>query len=356
MTDSPLLPYHERNEARMLGTAGSTLLTYGDVPSEYRAGLDDAILFDCTDRGMVHVTGTDALEFLHRITSCDVHALRPGQGNAGLLLDSKGKVLQMFDLALSAEDRFELSTPPGQAVELIAALDTYIFTEDVKLSDETQGHAPIDMVGSHAGSVLGSVMGEVPEAFLHHFETVESDWGPLRITNLPVLGAAGWRLDGRPEQMLEVWETLASSGAVPGGLAARDSLRVEAIDPLWGVDVDGSIYPQEARLEAAFSLTKGCYIGQEVVAKIDTYGGLNKRLMALRLDHDDPVAAGTRLWREEKGEWRDLGVSTSWAYSFALDCGLVLAYVKRKHQEAGTVFRLGDGPGTATIVAEPVRT
>ncbi|HIF39943.1 MAG TPA: aminomethyl transferase family protein [Planctomycetes bacterium] len=356
MTDSPILSYHERNGARMLGTAGSTLLTYGDVPAEYRAGLDDAILLDCTDRGMVHVSGTDALEFLHRITSCDVHALRSGQGNAGLLLDSKGKVVQMFDLARSAEDRFELSTPPGQAGELITALDTYIFTEDVKLSDESQGHAPIDMVGSHAGSVLGSVMGEVPEALLHHFETVESDWGPLRITNLPILGAPGWRLDGRPEQMLEVWEILASSGAVPGGLVARDSLRVEAIDPLWGVDVDASIYPQEARLEAAFSLTKGCYIGQEVVAKIDTYGGLNKRLMALRVDHDDPVAAGTRLWREADGEWRDLGVSTSWAYSFALDCGLVLAYVKRKHQEEGTVFRLDDGPGTATIVPEPVRT
>ncbi len=355
MMDSPLLPYHERAGARMLGTAGSTLLTYGDVPGEYRAGLDDAILLDCTDRGMVHVSGADALEFLHRITSCEVHALGVGQGNAGLLLDSKGKVQHMFDLARSTEDRFELSTPPGQAAELIAALDTYIFTEDVKLSDESQSHAPIDMVGSHAGSVLGSVMGEVPEALLHHFDTVESDWGPLRITNLPILGAVGWRLDGRPEQMLGVWETLASSGAVPGGLVARDSLRLEAIEPLWGVDVDSTVYPQEARLEAAFSLTKGCYIGQEVVAKIDTYGGLNKRLMALRVDHDDPVVAGTRLWREVDGEWRDLGVSTSWAYSFALDCGLLLAYVKRNHQDAGTVFRLDDGPATATIVPEPVR-
>jgi folate-binding protein YgfZ len=355
MTDSPILPYHQRAGARMLGTEGSTLLTYGDVPAEYRAGLDDAILFDCTDRGMVRVTGTDALEFLHRITSCEVHGLSVGQGCAGLLLDSKGKVLQMFDLAHSGDECFDLSTPPGQASELIAALDTYIFTEAVELSDETPGHAPIDMVGSHAGSVLGSVMGEVPEALLHHFEAVESDWGPLRITNLPILGAPGWRLDGSPEQMLEIWETLATSGAQPGGLVARDSLRVEAIEAVWGVDVGTSIYPQEARLESAFSLTKGCYIGQEVVAKIDTYGGLNKRLMALRVDHDDPVAAGTRLWREVNGEWRDLGVSTSWGYSFALDCGLVLAYVKRKHQEVDTVFRLGEGPGTATLVPEPIR-
>jgi glycine cleavage system aminomethyltransferase T len=91
-----------------------------------------------------------------------------------------------------------------------------------------------------------------------------------------------------------------------------------------------------------------------VVAKIDTYGGLNKRLVGLRVSHDDPVPTGTRLHREENGEWRDLGLVTSWAYSFALDTGLVLAYVKRRHQEPGTTFRLGQGPGEATIVPLPV--
>ena len=109
------------------------------------------------------------------------------------------------------------------------------------------------------------------------------------------------------------------------------------------------MYPQEARLDGAFSLTKGCYIGQEVVAKIDTYGGLNKQLFRLRVSHDDPVAPGTRLVRELDGERRDLGVVTSWAYSFALDGGVVLAYVKRKHQEPGTEFELGETGATAAL-------
>jgi len=339
----------------MLGNQGSTLLTYGDVPGEYRAGLDDAILFDCTDRGMVKVSGADALEFLHRITSCEVHSLKVGQGCAGLLLDGKGKVQQMFDLARTGEQSFDLSTPPGQAPGLVSALDMYLFAEAVELSDESDKHLPIEMVGSHAGSVLGSVLGEVPEALRFHFEDVQSDWGDLRVTNVPVMGVAGWRMDGAPDCILALWETLATSGAMPGGLVARDCLRVEMVYPLWGVDVDDTIYPQEARLESAFSLTKGCYIGQEVVAKIDTYGGLNKRLMPLRVDHDDPVEIGTRLWRELDGEWRDLGVVTSWAYSFALDCGVVLAYVKRKHQDVGTTFRLGDGPACVTLVQEPIR-
>ncbi len=124
-----------------------------------------------------------------------------------------------------------------------------------------------------------------------------------------------------------------------------------------GVDIDENVYPQEAGLEGAFALDKGCYIGQEVVAKIDTYGGLNKRLLVLRVDHSDPVARGTRLMREDEGERRELGLVTSWAYSFALDGGLVLAYVKRRHQEPGTVFDLADergqARGRATIVPAP---
>jgi folate-binding protein YgfZ len=114
----------------------------------------------------------------------------------------------------------------------------------------------------------------------------------------------------------------------------------------FGVDIDDTIYPQEARLESAFSLDKGCYIGQEVVAKIDTYGGLNKRLMLLHVEHDNPIAPGTRLERfdEKRNTWRDLGVVTSWGYSFAIDGGCVLAYVKRRHQDEGTEFRLGEAP------------
>ena len=92
-----------------------------------------------------------------------------------------------------------------------------------------------------------------------------------------------------------------------------------------------------------------------VILRIDTYGGLNKRLVALRISHDDPVPRGTRLLREEDGEVRDLGVVTSWAYSFALDAGVALGYVKRRHQEPGTVFRLGDTAGEAVIVDLPIR-
>ena len=145
------------------------------------------------------------------------------------------------------------------------------------------------------------------------------------------------------------------AGATPVGLVARDILRCEAGVAAHGVDITDDVYPQEARLDHAFSLEKGCYIGQEVVAKIDTYGGLNKRLMALAVSHDDPVPAGTELARADEDERRVLGLITSWAYSFVLDTGIVLAYVKRKHQDTGTTFAIGDSSATATIVDLPLR-
>jgi folate-binding protein YgfZ len=148
---------------------------------------------------------------------------------------------------------------------------------------------------------------------------------------------------------------LVEAGARPAGIIARDILRVEAGQAVYGEDIDESVYPQEARLENAFSLTKGCFIGQEVVAKIDTYGGLNKRLVGLKISHDDPIVPGTRLLRTEDGEQRDLGVITSWAYSFVLDTGLALGYVKRRHQKPGTRFQVGESGATAEIVPIPVR-
>ncbi|MCY2961405.1 MAG: hypothetical protein NTY35_14675, partial [Planctomycetota bacterium] len=178
---------------------------------------------------------------------------------------------------------------------------------------------------------------------------------PLSVASVPVAGSEGWRLDAGPERAAALWNACIRAGARPAGVVMHDILRVEAAAAAWGADIDDSVYPQEARLESAFSLTKGCYTGQEVIAKIDTYGGLNKRLVALRVSHDDPVPRGTRLHRLDEGEWRDLGVATSWAYSFVLDTGLVLAFVKRRHQKVGNEFRLGDGPATATIVSIPVR-
>ncbi len=361
MNHSPLSSLHRTADARFTAPEpGGVLLTYGDVPSEYRAGRESCVLFDASQRGALRVTGEDAESFLERITANQVKGLEPGRGQRNLLLNGKGKVHHDFDLRREA-DGYHLSTPPGRASALAEAVDVYLFTEAVELEETTQEHAPLEITGPSAAGVLESLLGAAPTAEPYHTRTLEFDGRPLIVTPLPVAGSLGWRLDAGPQGVLSLWRALLAAGATPAGLVVHDMLRVEAGRAAWGQDVNGHVYPQEARLEDAFSLEKGCYIGQEVVAKIDTYGGLNKCLFGLRVDHDDPVPAGTRLLEQETedGEHRDLGLVTSWAYSFVLDTGLVLGYVKRRHQARGTTFLLGgDGGetrGTATIVEIPVR-
>ena len=233
-------------------------------------------------------------------------------------------------------------------------LDGYHFGEDIQWRNDSAEAIVLDLVGPKAQAGLERALSLSLDPTTRSSALVPFAQGTIELLPWSVAGHPGWRLITPPACAPALWEALTGAGACPAGLVVFDSLRAESGHAVWGVDIDETVYPQEARLEDAFSLTKGCYIGQEVVAKIDTYGGLNKRLMLLALSDDDPVVPGTRLFESEPGsEARDLGVVTTWAYSFALDRGVVLAYVKRKHQAPGTRFALGGGDRTATIVDFP---
>jgi folate-binding protein YgfZ len=353
MDRSPLIQALEGAGARMGARPEApeldAVLTFGDVPAEYQAGRQGCVLFDASDRARVSVVGKDAASFLHRLLANDVRGLAPGTGNRNMLLTPKGKVTSLFDVA-QLDESIELSAPPGTGAALAAALDVFLFAEDVQIEDSTATHAPLELAGPTAARVVEDALGVAPPASDHGRATLDDG---TTVTRLDVVGAPGFRIDAGPDGASALWNKLVECGAAPAGVVARDILRVEAGAALFGVDVDDGIYPQEARLEDAFSLDKGCYIGQEVVAKIDTYGGLNKRLFALRVEHDDPIAHGTRLLLADGDEKRNLGVVTSWAYSFVLDTGLALGYVKRRHQELGTTFSLSGDQGTAAIVEFP---
>jgi len=353
VNESILLELHRAAGARWREDPAG-VLTYGDVPAEYAAAMEGAVLFDATTAGAIDVSGADALEFLHRITANDVRALAPGRSQRNLLLSSKGKVVFDFEL-FRHEDRVRIAVAAARAKALVDALEMYHFSEKVTFEVASATSAPLELAGPRSADVVRAVSGLRDLPIDRGWTSASFEGAPLLVAALPVAGTNGWRLDAGPERAASLWHALVAAGARPAGVVVHDILRVEAAAAAWGADVDENVYPQEARLESAYSLTKGCYTGQEVIAKIDTYGGLNKRLVALRVSHDDPVARGTRLNRLDEGEWRDLGVVTSWAYSFVLDTGLVLGFVKRRHQAIGNEFRLGDGPATATIVSMPVR-
>src|SRR5687767_6669122 len=139
---SLLLERHRAAGAQIVPGPEPFVITFGDVPAEYRAGCEGAALFDRTDRGSLEVAGAEAAVFLHRLLSNTVRTLKPGQGNRNMLLSSRGKVLAIFDLELE-EGAVRLSTEPGQASGLLGALDTYLFAEKLKLLDRSEACAPL---------------------------------------------------------------------------------------------------------------------------------------------------------------------------------------------------------------------
>lgn len=353
MEGSPLLARHRalglRLAARPEAPASATPLFFAPPPAEYAAARAGAALLDESDRERLLVRGKDALDFLHRLLANHVKRLTVGTGNRNALLTPKGKVQFLFE-CLRQEDGFALELPPGTARPLAETLERFHFSEAVTFEDRSASAAPLVLAGPAARAQLERVLGplELPPPLA--LGRASFAGRPLALL---VLGPTRFRLDAGPEGVVALWDALVAAGATPCGLVVRDSLRVEAGEALFGVDVDEQVYPQEANLAEAFALDKGCYIGQEVVAKIDTYGGLNKRLCTLQVEPSDPVARGTKLYRVEEGERRELGLVTSWAYSFAHDAGLVLAYVKRRHQDPGTEFELGEGQARARLLPAP---
>ncbi|MBK7645225.1 MAG: aminomethyl transferase family protein [Planctomycetes bacterium] len=355
MERSALLHEHQTAGARLQPGEPARLLTYGDVPAEYHAAQEGCALFDETDRGRLEVSGPEAAAFLHRLLANEVRGLAVGSGARNLLLDAKGKILFEFELYRVEDARFVLSVPPGRAAALAAALERYHFSEKIAFENQSASYAPLVVLGPQSDALVERVLACAAPQAEYSWTSGSFEGAPVLAVRTRSAGSRAIRLVAAPEFVARLWNALRAAGATAAGVIVRDILRVEAGAALPGEDVDETVYPQEARWEDAFSLEKGCYIGQEVVAKIDTYGGLNKRLTLLKVSHDDPIARGTRLYRLDEGEWRDLGVVTSWAYSFVLDTGAVLAYVKRRHQKAGTQFRVGEGPATAVIVRHPLR-
>src|SRR6185503_8211812 len=210
-----------------------TALAFGAVPGEYAAARAGCALLDAGDRGRVEVRGKDAADFLHRLLANHAKALGTGQGNANLLLSPKGKILFDFELQRHAE-HFELSTPPGRAPALLAALERYHFSEAVRFADTSAAHAPLELAGPSAREVVARLAGQ--EVELAPFGWRSIPWrGGARVVSK--LRPDAWRLDGGPERAAELWDALLAGGATPCGLVVRDSLRIEAGLPLSGLDL-----------------------------------------------------------------------------------------------------------------------
>jgi folate-binding protein YgfZ len=320
-------------------------VTEARILQEYRAAKTSAAVVDIGSYGKILFRGPDSADFLQGLLTNDISKLSVNQGLPASLLTHKGKLTAHFWLCRRGEGEFLAFHPPQVTARLTGGLAKYLLLSDTKLEDVSAAWSAYLLLGPRAAGVLQSLVA------LKLLSGPESDGGfafsyPVFQSDGLVLCVPSARAAGFHNAMMESGKAF---GLETIGQETSEILRVEAGVPLIGVDTDDDTYPVEVNLEESISYDKGCYLGQETIARLKTYGRVNRRLSALRLSRRIP--AGTELLHENEL----VGKITSVAESPALGCFLGMAKVGHPHAEPGVTLTFGTGDGTAEVVPFPSR-
>lgn len=307
MKQSRLHDQHQQLGATFEDVTGwSVPAHFGDASAEHAAVRNGVGISDLSHRGKMRVTGDDRIKWLQSIISNDILPLQPGQGRYSSFLTHKGKMLGYFRVYIQSdavwiEDVGEVGEATFQALRKFLLYGTKAKMENCLESWGlllVSGPKSAKVVAAAFGvevqtlpllQTISTMIGGQPALIMHTEETGEEDWEIL----LPADGlSAAWA------QMMTAG---APFGVKPVGAQARDLLRIEAGLPKAGPDLNEEIVPPEANLEGkAFSLSKGCYPGQEVVARMDTYGNVRRHLVGLIIQDKTAPPKGSKLFSGDR--------------------------------------------------------
>jgi folate-binding protein YgfZ len=291
--------------------------------AQEQALVEGAGLADGRDHGSVLVTGPDALSFLHSLLSQDVAGLGPGDGVHTLLLQPQGKLDCDLRLLVVGPEEIRLDCEAGRGEALAASLRRFKLRVKAEVEDTTGSWGVLILRGRRALEVAEKAAGvAVPGVQHHHLSwpgrevrLVRADW-PGGWPGIDVVGPVE-ALDG-------IWDALVEAGATPAGTEAFEAARVAAGVPRQGVDTDERTIPQEAFLLDAVSFTKGCFLGQELVCRIDTRGHVNRYLRGFVMRDDTTPPAGAGI------VWGDKEVGTLTTVARSAGRTRALGYLRRE--------------------------
>ncbi len=339
---------------------------FGDAAAEHAALRGSVGVVDLSCRSRLCLVGADRVKFLHGQVTNDVQRLRVGEGCYAALVNAKGRMesdLNVYRLA----DELLLDFEPGYRDTVSQRLEKYVITEDVQVLDAAPHYGLLSVQGPKAAEAVGQLglPWELPVKALAVSAYQDGTLGQLYLMRNSRVGAvvggtvlpaeagtpsgAGFDLFVPTAALGAVFDKLVAAAKGLGGRAcgwtALETARIESGIPRFGQDMDETNLPPEAGLEArAISYSKGCYIGQEVIARIRTYGQVAKTLRGLQLP--DGLAAlpvrGDKVFAGDK----EIGQVTS-----AVP-GLALGYVRKEHQAPGTglTLRTAGGEWAVTVV------
>ncbi|NIR49837.1 aminomethyl transferase family protein [candidate division KSB1 bacterium] len=302
-----------------------------NLGEEYSAIRDAAAMMERPYFDILKVSGKDHADLLHRMTTNELRNLKPGEGQINIFTNEKGRIIDRVVLQ-KHDDSMMLTISPGNAKKIAEWIETYTFIEDVKIEDLSSIVDTLTLFGPNGSQILGKVFDQdFSELPAHHLSKTAWKGKDVQIASTDELGVPGYNLFLDFTDVAELWQELVNAGSQVGlkpiGGEVYNVARIEAGWPVYGKDFDDTINPHEARMGPYINFDKGCYIGQEVVARLDTYEKVQKHLSGILLEGDslpnehDPILIDDRK----------VGHLTSITHSIGLDQNVALGYVRTKY-------------------------
>jgi folate-binding protein YgfZ len=325
---SPLEETHQQLGAKMCEDgAWRVPASYGDVAAEYSIVREGgAGLIDLSMRGRVEVGGTEAVQFLNGLITNDVKTLEEGAWTRAAFPNVQGRLIASARVLRLAGDKFLFDTEAATHERILKTLGRFTLAGDFRVTDLTDELALVSLQGAQARSVLRATLGE-EAARMERGRVLGVKWNDrtLHLIRATHTAEDGFDLFVNAADAASLWAALCDSGARPFGFDALEILRIEAGEPRYGVDMDETNVVLEAVSSDAVSFTKGCYVGQEIIARIHWRGHVAKKLAGLTFDEQGEAKRDDKV-RTTDG--KEIGRLTSPAFSPRLNRQIALGYIK----------------------------
>lgn len=336
--------------------------SYGDTAIEYAAVREHgAGLIDLSSRGRIVVGGLEAVSFLNGLITNDMKTLVENTWMPAAFPNVQGRLIASVRIIRLKDVQSEEHVHPTYLVDTEAAthepvlitLQRFTLAGDFRVTDVSTQTAQFTVQGNKADDVIQSVLAN-PFEELSANGALKTTWNGSEVTVLrgSHTSADGFDVVVDADLASELWQSLVQAGATPVGSDTLEVLRIEAGIPRYGVDMDATNVVTETNQDDAVSYTKGCYIGQEIIARIKYRGHVAKKLVGLTTDQAVKLQAGASI---KSVDDKDVGRITSATYSPRLNRTIALAYVKYDYLAPGTAVKVagGDTEVTAQVTELP---
>ncbi|HEV2829195.1 MAG TPA: aminomethyltransferase family protein [Pyrinomonadaceae bacterium] len=357
---SPLESVHRRLGANMIEQDGWEMpQSYGDVSLEYAAVREaGAGVIDLSSRGRFLVSGTEAVQFLNGLITNDMKTLTQHSWMPAAFPNVQGRLIASVRVIRLEDDKTDINTPAGQPrrgpaenvcptflIDTEAAthdsvlknIERFTLAGDFRVIDVTSQTALISVQGNKAAEVVRAVLGDTAASIAANEVCAINEVTVMRASHT---AEVGFDLFVNVGQAAGLWDALLAAGAQPVGYEALEILRIEAGVPRYGIDMDETNVVTETGLDEAVSYTKGCYVGQEIIARIKYRGHVAKKLSGLLFAEGLKADAGATI---KSTDGKEIGRITSSTYSPHLRRAIALGYLKYDYLASGTSVLISAG-------------